>query len=59
MTNEELKNYIETQEKQHYESLRNLFKWISGALTIIFTAGAAIVGANIYQIKDNVKTDVN
>jgi len=55
---EKLKDFIETQEKKHYQSLRDLFKWIVASLTIIFTAGAAIVGANIYQINENVKNEL-
>lgn len=58
MNNQELKDYIETQEKQHYESLRNLFKWIIGALTILFTAGASIIGANLYQINNKVDLEL-
>jgi len=59
MNENELKNFIETQEKRHYESLRNLFQWIIGALTIIFTAGAAIIGANIYQINNRVDNELS
>ncbi len=58
MTESELKSFIETQEKQHYDSLRNLFKWIIGSLSVIFSVGAAVIGINVYQIKSGISDDL-
>jgi len=55
---ENLKTHIESQEKQHYESLIKMFKWLMGIVAIVFTAGAGILTYNISEIKENIKTEL-